>query len=87
VETQTKRFQRVKEQAFSVRYKFSGIAVNQNMRKFYVHLKNAVIWKVIDIQRNNFIFIIQWIAGLHNFSEIKGVHVSSYVALAWSFKN
>jgi hypothetical protein len=82
VETLSKRFQRVKEQAVAVRYKFTSFAVNQNMRKFYGHLKNAVIWKVIDVQRNNFIFIVQWIVGLHNFSEIKGVHVSCCVALA-----
>jgi hypothetical protein len=82
VETLPKRFQHVKEQAISVRYKFTSITVNQNMRKFYGHLKNAVILKVIDIQRNNFIFIIEWIVGLHNFSEIKGVYVSCYVALA-----
>jgi hypothetical protein len=82
VKTLPKRFQHVKEQAVSVRYKFKSIAVNQNMRKFYGHLKNAVICKVIDIQRNNFIFIIQCIVGFHNFSEIKGVCVSCYVALA-----
>jgi len=82
VETLPKRFQRVKEEAVSVMYKFRSIAVNQNMGKFCAHLKNAVIWKVIDIQRNNFIFIVQWIVGLHNFSDIKGVHVSCYVALA-----
>jgi hypothetical protein len=82
VEPLPKRFQHVKVQAFSVRYKFTSIAVNQKMRKFYGHLKNAVIWKVIDIHRDNFINIIQWIVGLHNFSEIKGVHVSCYVALA-----
>jgi hypothetical protein len=63
VETVPKRFQHVKEQAVSVRYKFTNIAVNQKMRKFYGHLKNAVIWKVIDIQRDNFIIITQcWFA-------------------------
>jgi hypothetical protein len=39
VETLPKRFQDVKEQAVSVRYKFTNIAVNQKMRKFYGHLK------------------------------------------------
>jgi len=87
VETIPKRFQLVKEQAVSVRYKFTSIAVNQNMRKFYGHLKNAVISKVIDIQRNNFIFIIQWTVGLHNFSAIEGVHFSCFVCFRRSFKN
>jgi hypothetical protein len=86
VETLPKRFQCVKEWAVSVRHKFRSIPVNQKMEKFYGHLKNTVIWKVNDVQRNNFVFIIQQIVGLHNFSEIKGVHVSCYVALACSFK-
>jgi len=43
VETLPKRFQCVKEQTVSVRYKFRSNAVNQNMGKFYGQLKNAVI--------------------------------------------